>query len=315
MPLFIKEEDVDALVGIEDAIGALENAFHHWRSDGTESLPRQRLPLPSPLRGFNVMAASLPAEDICGQKSYFGGCYHVMLYCISQKRLLAVIEASQLGAMRTGAASGVATRCLARDDASVVGIIGTGKQARTQLQAMNAIRALRAVRVFGRDVNRRKAFATKMAAELSCEVEPCDSPQDCISGAHIVITATNSREPVLHGDWLTPGVHINAIGANGYARRELDDAAVLRADRISTDDRDQARSEARELIDLSRAGKLDWDTVVELGDLVRKKAPGRDGANDVTLFKSLGVALEDLALAKVIYDRAVAASRGVTLGE
>lgn len=315
MPLFITEKDVETLVDMNDAITALQGAFRHWRCDGTQSGRRQRLPLPSPLRGFNVMAASLPAEDICGQKSYFGGCYHVMLYSISHKRLLAVIEAARLGAIRTGAASGVATRYLARKDACVLGIIGTGKQARTQLLAIAAVRSLSTVRVFGRDAARRDNFAGEMATELSCEVEPCDTARDCVRDAHIVVTATNSREPVLHGDWLAPGVHVNAIGANGYARRELDDAAVLRADLVSTDDREQARSEARELIDLSRDGKLDWDKVVELGDLVQEKLSGRTSDNDITLFKSLGVALEDIAFAKVIYDRAIAAGRGRQLGE
>jgi ornithine cyclodeaminase/alanine dehydrogenase len=312
MPLFIREEDVDSLVDVTDAIDALEEAFRHWRRDGTESLPRQRLPLPP--RTLNLMAASLPALGICGHKAYFGGCYHVTLCSIEDRRLLAVIEAGRLGAIRTGAASGVATRYLARADASVVGMIGTGRQARTQLLAMNAVRPLRGVRVFGRDAARRRAFAAEMAAVLSCEVEPGDTAEACVRDAHIVVAATNSREPVVHGDWLAPGTHVNAIGANGYARRELDDAAVLRAALVATDDRDQARSEARELIDLTRDGKLDWDDVVELGDLVQGHHPGRGGDSDITLFKSLGIALEDIAFGKVIYDRALAAGRGMELG-
>ena len=194
-------------------------------------------------------------------------------------------------------------------------MIGTGRQARTQLLAMAAVRPLSAVRVFGRDADRRKAFAHEMEAALSCEVEPCDTAEACVRDAHIVVAATNSREPVVHGDWLAPGTHVNAIGANGYARRELDDAAVLHAALVTTDDRDQARTEARELIDLTRDGKLDWDEVIELGDLVQGNHPGRGGDNDITLFKSLGIALEDIAFGKVIYDRALAAGRGIELGE
>jgi len=314
MPLYIKDSDVDSLVDIKDAIAALEDGFRHWRRDGTENLPRQRLPLPMPARALNVMAASSPALGICGLKAYFGGCHHVMLLSIEEKRLLAVIEAGRLGAIRTGAASGVATRYLARKDASVVGIIGTGRQARTQLLAMAAVRSLRSVRVFGRDAGRRKVFADEMAAALSCEVKACDTAEDCVRDSHIVVAATNSSAPVVLGDWLAPGSHVNAIGANGYARRELDDAAVLHAALVATDDRDQARTEARELIDLTRDGKLDWDDVVELGDLVQHNHRGRGSDNDITLFKSLGIALEDIAFGKLIYDRALAAGRGAEMG-
>ena len=313
MPLYIKEGDVDSLVDVKDAIAALEDGFRHWRRDGTENLPRQRLPLPQPARALNLMAASAPTLGICGHKAYFGGCHHVTLYSIEQKRLLAVIEAGRLGAIRTGAASGVATRYLAREGASVVGIVGTGRQARTQLLAMAAVRPVASVRVFGRDAERRQAFATEMAAALSCDVEPCDTAEACVREAHIVVAATNSAEPVVHGDWLSPGAHVNAIGANGYARRELDDAAVLHAALVATDDRDQARTEARELIDLTRDGKLDWEDVVELGDLVQHNHPGRAGDDDITLFKSLGIALEDIAFGKLIYDRAMAAGAGSSL--
>jgi alanine dehydrogenase len=312
MPLYIKEEDVDSLVDVKDAIAALEEGFRHWRRDGTENLPRQRLPLPT--RSLNLMAASSPAQGICGQKAYFSGCYHVTLYSIEERRLLAVIEADRLGAMRTGAASGVATRYLAREDASVVGIVGTGRQARTQMLAMDAVRSLRSVRVFGRDPERRQSFASEMAAILSCEVEASETAEACVRDAHIVVAATNSSEPVVHGAWLAPGSHVNAIGANGYARRELDDAAVLHAALVATDDRDQAQTEARELIDLTRDGKLDWDDVVELGDLVQRNHPGRRGDNEITLFKSLGIALEDISFGKMIYDRAVAAGRGTEMG-
>jgi ornithine cyclodeaminase/alanine dehydrogenase-like protein (mu-crystallin family) len=312
MPLYIKEDDVDDLVDVSDAIAALEEGFRHWRRDGTENLPRQRLPLP--VRALNLMAASSPTLGICGHKAYFGGCHHVTLYSIEEKRLLAVIEAGRLGAIRTGAASGVATRLLARQDASVVGIVGTGRQARTQLSAMAAVRPLRSVRVFGRDAGRRQAFAADMMAALSCEVEPCESAEACVRDAPIVVAATNASEPVVMGDWLAPGAHVNAIGANGYARRELDDAAVLHAALVVTDDRDQAQTEARELIDLTRDGKLDWGDVVELGDLVQGNHPGRRTDSEITLFKSLGIALEDIAFGKVIYDRALAAGRGTEMG-
>ena len=308
MALYLNEKDVTRLVTVADAVGALEEVFGQWGRDGTENLPRQRLSLP--VRSLNLMAASAPALGVCGHKAYFGGCAYVSLFSLEKPRLLALIEASTLGAVRTGAASGVATKYLARSDADTVGIIGTGRQARTQLLAMAAVRSLKTVRVFGRDAERRQAFAAAMSEALSCAVKAADSAEACVREAHMVIAATKSSEPVVFGDWLAPGTHVNAIGANGYARRELDDNTVLRASLVATDQRDQARTEARELIDLAEAGKLNWDEIVELGALVQGSAAGRAGESDITVFKSLGIALEDIAFAKVIYDRAVETGAG-----
>ena len=229
--------------------------------------------------------------------------------------MLALIEANLLGALRTGAASGVATRALARAEASTLGLIGTGKQARTQLLAVAAVRELTEIRVFGRDAHRRAAFADEMAAETGLAVNPCDSAEACVQGADIVVAATNAAEPVVLGDWLAPGAHVNAVGANAYARRELDEQAVRRAALVAVDDRDQATIEARELIDLAEAGVLDWADVAELGPLLRGDVAGRAGDDDITLYKSLGVAFEDVVFAKTIHDRALAAGAGKVFAE
>ncbi|MBT4907322.1 MAG: ornithine cyclodeaminase family protein, partial [Rhodospirillaceae bacterium] len=143
MSLYLSEQDVGRLVDVADAVTALEEVFGQWGRDGTENLPRQRLPLP--VRSLNLMAASAPSLGICGHKAYFGGCAYVSLFSLEESRLLALIEASTLGAIRTGAASGVATKYLARPDAATVGIIGTGRQAKTQLLAMAAVRSLQSV--------------------------------------------------------------------------------------------------------------------------------------------------------------------------
>lgn len=312
MALYLTEADVGALVGIEDAIGALESAFAVWGRDGTANLPRQRLPLPR--RSINLMAAVLPAEGIFGHKAYFGGCHLFSLFSIEERRLLALIEAGTLGALRTGAASGVATRRLARDDARTVALIGAGRQGRTQLMAMCAVRPIERARVFSRTAEMTKAFAASMSAELGIVVEPSIDSESCVRGADIVITATGATEPVVHGAWLASGSHVNAIGANAYARRELDEEAVLRADLIATDDRSQARIEARELIDLADSGRIDWDDIVELGAIVRNEAPGRPRPDAITVFKSLGIALEDVAFGNVIYRRAVERGIGVEFG-
>jgi ornithine cyclodeaminase/alanine dehydrogenase-like protein (mu-crystallin family) len=310
--LYLSEADVGALVGIDDAVTALENAFARWGKDGTENLPRQRLKLPG--RGFNLMTAALPAEDVFGHKGYFTGCHLFALYSISGRRLLALIEAGTLGALRTGAASGVATRRLARTDATSVALIGGGKQGRTQLLAVCAVRRIGRVRVFSRTKGNREEFAARMSAELGIPVDPADDAERCVRGADIVIAATKSAEPVVLGDWLAPGTHVNAIGANAYARRELDDAAVLRAGLVVTDDRAQAKIEARELIDLVAGGGLRWEEVVELGDLVRGVHSGRMDTGQITVFKSLGIALEDVAFGNLIYRRALERGLGAEFG-
>tara|TARA_R110000787_G_scaffold42114_2_gene103533 strand:- start:189 stop:1136 length:948 start_codon:yes stop_codon:yes gene_type:complete len=312
MTLYLSEEDVVGLVGVDDAVTALRTAFADWGTAGTDNAPRQRIKLPQ--RAMNLMGASWGSGDVCGHKSYFSGCFYVSLYSISGKRLLALIEANKLGAMRTGAASGVATDLLARKDAATLGIIGTGRQSRTQVLAIAAVRDLTVVRVFGRDEAKRSAFAASIAEELDCEVIAAGSAEECIRGADIAVTMTSAADPVLFGEWLSPGMHVNATGANGYARRELDDDAVLRASLISTDQREQAKIEARELIDLTNAGRLDWEDVSELGALVRGEVPGRTGDDQVTLFKSLGIALEDIAFAKVAYERALERGVGETFG-
>ena len=312
MALYISEEDVQQLVGVEDAISVLEAVFADWGTDNVFNAPHQRITLPQ--RAMNLMGASWGGGDICGHKAYFSGCFYVSLYSISEKRLLAQIEANKLGAIRTGAASGLATKILARQDATSLGVIGTGRQAWTQVLAIAAVRDLESVRVFSRDKTKRETFAAEIAKEINCEVVAAESAEACIRDADIAVTITNSAEPVLFGDWLSPGTHINATGANGYARRELDDAAVLRTSIMATDQRDQAKVEARELIDLAEAGSLAWNDVAEIGALLRGDVTGRVSDDQITLFKSLGIALEDVAFGKVIYERAVAAGVGQSFG-
>ncbi len=311
MAIYLTEAEVESLVDVNDAIGALEGAFAETGAAGAANLPRQRLPLPE--RSVNMMAASLPSAGVFGTKVYFAGFYIFTLYSFAEKRILAIIEAGALGAIRTGAASGLATRLLAREDSCTCGLIGAGKQGRTQLLAVHAVRPLERAMVYNRTRDSREDFAAGMADEIGIEVIAADSAEACVRDADIVITATRAAEPVVLGDWLAPGTHINAVGANAYARRELDEAAVLRADVRATDDRAQAKIEAREFIDLAAAGRIEWEDIGELGAMIQGHGPARSGADQITLFKSLGIALEDVAFAKLIYDRAVANGIGRTL--
>ena len=308
MAIYLTEADVEGLVDVADAIEALEAGFATWGEGGAANLPRQRLALPE--RSVNIMAASLPAQGVFGHKVYFSGFFVFTLYSIAERRILAMIEAGALGALRTGAASGVATRRLARPEAATCGLIGAGRQGWTQLLAIHAVRPLSRAVVYSRSRETREAFAAKMAEKTGIEVEAAASAEACVRGMDMVIAATKASDPVVLGDWLTPGVHVNAVGANAYGRRELDQAAVLRADILVTDDRAQARIEARELIEAADAGRIAWHDVAELGHVVQGTGPKRTTATQISLFKSLGIALEDVAFGKLIYDRAVAQGVG-----
>jgi alanine dehydrogenase len=307
--LFLTEHDVMQLVTIDDAIASLETAFKTWGDAGTANLPRQRAPLQP---GFlNLMGAAYGAEAVFGLKSYFvtgaTTVYHVLLY--SKEGLLALIEAQHLSQLRTGAASGVATKVLARPDARVLGIIGTGSQAFPQVAAVCAVRPITTVRVHSRAPQRREGFARMVEAKLGVEALPCASAEACVEGADVVVTITKSAEPVCRAAWLADGVHVNAAGANAANRRELDPETVLRASLRVTDDRAQARGEAAEFIDLVAQNRLGWDDIHELGDVVAGRMAGRRSPRDVTLFKSLGIALEDVAFAHLAFRRALA--RGI----
>ncbi|MFL5031721.1 MAG: ornithine cyclodeaminase family protein [Xanthobacteraceae bacterium] len=309
---YLTEVDVARLVTVTDAIVVLEEAFALWRDPGTTNLPRQRAMLAA--GRFNLMGAACEKKSIFGLKAYFAGkggaCYHVLLYAADGGGLLAMMEADLLGALRTGAASGLATKLMANPDARSLAVIGAGKQARTQAAAICAVRKIDRIRVYSPTREHRTAFAFVLADELGIETEPVDSGEACVDGADVVVTVTKSADPVCRAEWLKPGAHVNAAGANAADRRELDPEIVIRAALRVTDDRAQAQVEAAEFRDLVSAGRLAWSDIHELGDLLTGRVRGRSAASDITVYKSLGIALEDIAFAELIYRRALAAKVG-----
>jgi len=221
-----------------------------------------------------------------------------------------LMQADYLGRLRTGAASGIATKYLARPDASRAAVMGTGRQAHTQLQAIARVRKLTAVKAFGRDANRLQAFCREMSEEIGVPVEPASSAEEAIRFGEIVSTATTAQHPVVLGEYLQPGTHINAIGANTANRRELDDEAVRRAALIAVDSVEQSRKESGDLIQgLANLGR-GWESVIELHSVVAGKHPGRSSADQITLFKSHGIALWDVAVAGFIYQQALQQGKG-----
>jgi alanine dehydrogenase len=233
-----------------------------------------------------------------------GACFMMPLFNGNTGDLVALIEANYLGQVRTGAASGVATRALAREDARTAAIIGTGSQARTQLEAVALARKLDRVHAFSRNPERRALFSKEMTQRIGVNVTPVSSAEDAVRGADILITSTTSTNPVIDGRWLEPGMHINAIGVNFAEKRELDDEAVRRSDVIAADSVEQSKLEAGELIHAFGSDSSRWASVRELSGIVTGKTPGRTSRDQITLFKSNGIAIEDVVVAARIYEQA-----------
>ena len=312
LTLLLREADVRSLLTMALAIEAVEDAFRRLADGSAQFHSRQRLHLPGNAY-LHYMAAVDGIGGYMGMKIYTsareGLRFMVPLFQAKTGEMLALIEASYLGQMRTGAASGVATKLLARADARNVGIIGTGFQARTQLEAVTVVRKIGRVRAFGRDRERRERFAREMSEKLGVPVEAAASAEEAVREADIVITSTTASKPVLEGRWLRAGMHINAIGANFPEKAELDAEAVNRADVIFADSREQSKLEAGDLFQAFEGDYSRWNDVKELSDLMAGRVAGRTSREQITLFKSNGIAIEDVVTAGRIYELAL--QRGV----
>jgi alanine dehydrogenase len=307
VPIYLNEQHAAQFIDMPSAVAAVRAVFVAQARGEAVNIPRTRLEFGE--RRLNLMAGGGRAPDRYALKSYGSSTYHVLLYSAEQG-LLAVMEAGLLGQIRTGAASAVATQAMARPHAGKVGLIGAGRQARTQIQALHCVGCVTEVMVFARNRAKQTAFCEQLESELALPVRPAGSAEEAVRGADIVVTATNSSTPVVMSEWLAPGTHVNAMGANAPSRRELDPQIVLRAAMVATDDIEQAKTEAGEFIDLAREGRFDWNDLIPLHRIVGSPDFRRD-RDAITLFKSLGIGLEDLAIASLLYDRA-AASGGFT---
>jgi len=312
MTLHINESEVRQLLTMPMAIAALEDVSRKQAEGSVLVHPRRRFELPG--HGFfHYMAALDNAAGFVGMKQYTYVkaklCFLVALYSATTGELLALIEADYMGQLRTGAASGVATKYLARKLAKVAAIIGSGGQARTQLEAIHNVRMLDSVYVYGRDAQRRNSFSEEMSERLGINVYAVESAAAAVHNAEIICTATTSAHPVLHGEDLPPGVHINAIGANHAHKQELDEAAIAKANLIFVDSLAQAQQEAGDLVVPFSKEPQRWSGVRELSELISGKTAGRANDAQITLFKSNGIAAWDLAVAERVY--ALAKERGL----
>ena len=309
MPLYLRESDVEKLLPPEDAVEAVEGCFRRLGSGQAENRPRYRIPLNE--GRLNILGAADRELGVAGLKTYAtfatGARFVVVLFAADSPEVLALIEADRLGQMRTGGASAVAARYLAKPGASSLGIIGTGWQAESQLACIRAaVPGIERVVAYSRNAERLKEFCERFG------VEPGEYNRDAAE-QDIVVTATSSKDPVLRGEWLRPGALVCAMGANRIESRELDNAVVERAAFVCCDSKEQARIEAGDLVEPVERGVLDWLEVHELSEVVSGEVTGRAHDDDIVLFKSLGIAAEDLAVAKVVYDRARAERVGVEL--
>jgi alanine dehydrogenase len=309
MPLYLRESDVEELLSAEDAVHAVEACFQRLARGAVEIRPRFRLGLAGGL--LNVMAAADLELGVAGLKAYSGfpdgARFVVALFATDRPELLALIEADRLGQRRTGAASAVAARHLAKPGAGTLGLIGTGWQAESQLECMRVVLPdLERVVAYSRDEKRLAAFCKQYGAEAG-EYNRDAAEQD------VVVTATSSKDPVLRGEWLRPGALVCAIGANRIQSRELDNAVLERAAFVCCDSKEQARMEAGDLAEPVERGVLDWLEVHELSEVVSGEVSGRASEDDIVVFKSVGIAAEDLAVGSLVYERARERGMGVEL--
>jgi alanine dehydrogenase len=313
MTLLLTEADVRSLLTMPIALEVVEDSLRLQGNGELVLQPRRRIKLPDNAL-LHYMAAGDSSRGYMGMKIYTvargGARFVVPLFRSTTGEMAALIEADALGQIRTGAATGVATKYLANPGARAAAIIGTGYQARTQLEAVAAVRRLERVRAFGRDPQRRENFCREMGARIGVAVEPAGSGEEAVKGADIVITATSATEVVLTGAQVAPGMHINAMGANWPQKRELDATAVARAQKIVVDSIEQSKMEAGDLIQAFGEDESRWNAVRELAQIVAGKEPGRTSADQITLFKSNGIATWDLAAAVRVYEMAVARGMG-----
>ena len=311
MALLLRERHVTELLTIETALEAVEEVLRDQATGEATNRPRYRVAMPA--SQLHVMAAGDKRLGVYGLKTYTasrkGARFLVLLYDAASGDLLAMIEADRLGQMRTGAASGVATKYMARPSADVLGVYGSGWQAESQVMAVCAARQLRQVRVYSRQAEKREAFARRMASLVRCEVVAVAEPQAAARGCSIIVTATTSREPVLQGEWVEPGTHINAAGSNFLSKAEIDVETVRRSAVIAVDSIEQSRLEAGDLLPALDRGVITWESVTELGRIIAGYDKGRTGDDQITLFKSNGIALEDISTALRVYH--LARERGV----
>ena len=318
--LLVSHHDVLALLPMSESIDAMTDALRTLATGGALLPLRQIIRLPDGRNLFGLMPAAIGEPPAIGAKvitvfqgndatrydSHQGA---VLLFEAQYGRLLAILDASTITALRTAAVSAVATRLLSRPESRSLALLGAGVQAATHLESVSLVRPIDEVRVWSRSGDRARRFAERFTAS-GTRIVVCGTAREAVEGADVVCTVTSAQEPVLLGDWLAPGTHVNAVGA--VAGREIDSATVVKS-RLYVDRRESTLKESGEFLSPKREGLIGDDHIAgEIGELLvdPPRVPGRRSAQEITLFKSLGLAIEDVAAARRVYDRAVATGAG-----
>ena len=313
MALFLSENDVKNLLTVGMALEAVESAHRDLANGLAIDTPRARSRLPQTV--LHILQGALPAQGVIGYKAYTsnksGNRFLVHLFDAASGRLKAVIEANYLGMIRTGAASGIAARWLARPDSTVAGVFGAGWQAEGHVRALCATLPLARVKVFSRKADKLQDFCRRMSDATGVAVEPAESAEETVRGSDVIGTVTTAALPLFDAAWLEAGVHINAAGSNSLVRQELSEAAVRRCDLIAVDAVPTALAEAGDLLPLLEKGRLHPRQFVELGEVIVGRHAGRSTVEQITLFESQGMAIQDLAVAL----RVLAAAEASGLGQ
>ena len=312
MALFLSESDVRQVLTIEMALDGVESAHRELALGQAVDIPRARTRLPQ--TALHILQGGLPAQGILGYKAYTsnrsGNRFLVHLFDAASGQLKAVIEANYLGMIRTGAASAVAAKWLARPDASVAGVFGAGWQAEGHIRALSAVLPLERVKVYSRKQDRLLAFCKRLGELTGVAVVAAETPEETVRGSDVIGTVTTASHPLFEADWLEAGTHINAAGSNALIRQELSEAAIRRCDLLAVDSVPTALAEAGDLLPLFEKGRLHSRQLVELGEIIVGRHAGRGDAGEITLFESQGLAIQDLAVAS----RVLAAAEALGLG-
>lgn len=322
MVLMLSEADVSSLISMADGVRLVEQALQQHAAGASLVMPRVSADLHGKGGAFRVMSAVLPQLGFFGLKTLTGypgrrqpneTYFALLLFDCESGALRAVVAAGRLTGIRTGAATGVAAKYMSRPDSRVLGIFGAGVQARYQVAALAEVRTLEEVRIFDIDATKAEGFAREIQIDLSIPAHAVSSPRDAVAGCDLVVSVTASKDPVFDGNWLEPGTHVSGVGSNSPGKCELD-LATFRRSRIVVDFKDQVLQEAGDLRGALKASALDESAIYgELGDIVSGKKEGRLSSDEITLFKSVGMAIEDIATASFAYQQALEAGAGTPI--
>lgn len=316
MVLFLNEADVQQLITMPLALEQVERALKDRALGRAVDMPRVRIQTAAGIQ--HVLQACAPELGYIGFKYYFSppgrrGPTYVHLINMQTAKLEAIVEGVTLGMTRTGAASGVASKYLANPGASVLAQLGAGYQGMGQLEAVVHALNIREARVYARTRDKLEVWCKKMTDKLGIPVIPAASGAEALKGAQVVNIMTKSTTPVIDGDWLQPGQHVNAAGSNALSRAEIDARTIARCNLITVDSRGTARNECGDLIAAVETGRLSWDTLPEIGEIIAGRVPGRAGRDDITLYESHGMGIQDVYTAAKLVELARSRNVGTAL--